>query len=66
MKYRVEIYDEYKPNDLTFYSDEISHNSFRKMVKDNIKNFNGDIRAYVFDNKKKKKIMAMYLPMEAR
>lgn len=66
MKYRVEVYDEYKPNDLTFHVDEINHNAFKKMVMDNVKKFNGNIKAYVFDTKKKKKVMAMYLPIEAR
>ena len=64
-RYRVEIYDENKANDLTIYSDEgISREYLGELVFGNIRQFAGNIRAYVFDNKKKRKTLAIYLPME--
>jgi len=64
-RYRVEIYDDNKANDLTIYSDEgISREYLGELVFGNIRRFAGDIRAYVFDVRNKKKILAIYLPME--
>jgi hypothetical protein len=64
-RYRIEIYDANKANDLTIYSDEgISREYLSELVFGNIRQFAGSIRAYVFDNKKKKKVLAIYLPME--
>lgn len=64
-RYRVEIYDDNKANDLTIYSDEgISREYLSELVFGNIRQFAGSIRAYVFDNKKKRKTLAIYLPME--
>ena len=65
MRYRVEIYDEYKPNDLTIYSEQgVDKEYLTEMVFSNVRRFNGNIKAYVYDNKEKKKITALYLPME--
>jgi hypothetical protein len=67
MRYRVEIYDEYKGNDLTFYSENnYDRDRLVRLVKDNVYKFDGDIRAYVYDNIKNKKIIAMFLPTWAR
>jgi hypothetical protein len=64
-RYRVEIYDDNKANDLTIFSDEgISREYLSELVFGNIRQFAGNVRAYVFDNKKKKKTLAIYLPME--
>ncbi len=64
-RYRVEIYDDNKANDLTIFSDEgISREYLGELVFGNIRQFAGNIRAYVFDTKKKKKTLAIYLPME--
>jgi hypothetical protein len=64
-RYRVEIYDDNKANDLTIYSDEgISREYLSELVFGNIRQFAGNIRAYVYDTKKKKKTLAIYLPME--
>jgi hypothetical protein len=64
-RYRVEIYDDNKANDLTIYSDEgISREYLSELVFGNIRQFAGNVRAYVYDNKKKKKTLAIYLPME--
>ena len=64
-RYRVEIYDEVKDNDLTIYSDEgINKEYLTELVFSNLRRFSGNVRAYVFDNLKKKKTTALYLPME--
>ena len=64
-RYRVEIYDDNKANDLTIYSDEgISREYLSELVFGNIRRFAGNVRAYVFDTKKKRKTLAIYLPME--
>lgn len=65
MRYRVEIYDQVKANDLTIYSDQgVDKVYLTEMVFSNMRRFVGDIKAYVYDTKEKKKITAMYLPME--
>ena len=65
MRYRVEIYDEYKPNDLTIYSEQgVDKEYLTEMVFSNVRRFDGNIKAYVYDNKEKKKVTALYLPME--
>jgi hypothetical protein len=65
MRYRVEIFDEYKSNDLTIYSEQgVDKEYLTEMVFSNITKFDGNIKAYVFDTLKKKKTTAMFLPME--
>lgn len=65
MRYRVEIYDEVKANDLTLFSElKVDKDQLTEMVFNNLNNFDGTINAYVIDNKSKKKITALYLPME--
>jgi len=65
-RYRVEIFDEVKSNDLTIYSDEgVNKEYLTELVFSNLRRFSGNVRAYVFDNLKKKKTTALYLPMEA-
>jgi len=61
-RFRVEIYDENKLNDLTIYSEQgVDKEYLTELVFSNIRNFSGKINAYVFDNVKKKKITAMFL-----
>ena len=63
-RYRVEIYDEVKTNDLTLYSDSyLTKEKLDKLVSKNLSRFVGNIRAYVFDTKKNKKVVAAFLPM---
>jgi len=65
MRYRVEIFDENKLNDVTIYSEQgVDKEYLTELVFSNIRNFDGNIKAYVFDNLKKKKTTAMFLPME--
>lgn len=64
-RFRVEIYDENKLNDLTIYSEQgIDKEYLNELVFSNLRRFQGNIKAYVFDSVKKKKTTAMYLPME--
>ena len=64
-RYRVEIFDEIKDNDLTIYSTEgVNKEYLTELVFSNLRRFSGNVRAYVFDNLKKKKTTALYLPME--
>ena len=61
-RFRVEIYDANKLNDITIYSDQgVDKEYLTELVFSNIKNFSGKINAYVFDNIKKKKTTAMFL-----
>jgi len=61
-RFRVEIYDANKANDITIYSEQgVDKEYLTELVFSNIKNFSGKINAYVFDNVKKKKTTAMFL-----
>ena len=61
-RFRVEIYDANKLNDITIYSDQgVDKEYLTELVFSNIRNFSGQINAYVFDNVKKKKTTAMFL-----
>ena len=65
-RFRVEIYDENKLNDVTIYSEQgVDKEYLTELVFSNLRRFNGTIRAYVYDNVRKKKITALLLPMEA-
>ena len=61
-RFRVEIYDANKANDITIYSDQgVDKEYLTELVFSNIRNFSGKVNAYVFDNVKKKKTTAMFL-----
>ena len=62
---RVEIYDDIKSNDMTFYSDQgVDKELLTEYVFSNISKFSSTVHAYVFDSLKNKKTTAMFLPME--
>ena len=64
-RYRIEIYDEIKDNDLTLYSEtKVDKEYLTELVFSNLRQFSGNVRAFVFDNLKKKKTTALFLPME--
>ena len=64
-RYRVEIYDDVKDNDLTLYSEtKVDKEYLTELVFSNLRQFSGNVRAYVFDQLKKKKTTALFLPME--
>jgi hypothetical protein len=61
-RYRVEIYDANKANDLTIYSEQgVDKEYLTELVFSNLNKFSGKVNAYVFDNVKKKKTTAMFL-----
>ena len=61
-RYRVEIYDANKINDVTIYSDSgVDKEYLTELVFSNLRNFHGKVSAYVFDNVKKKKTTAMFI-----
>jgi hypothetical protein len=61
-RYRVEIYDANKMNDVTIYSDSgVDKDYLTELVFSNLRKFSGRINAYVFDNVRKKKTTAMFL-----
>ena len=65
-RYRVEIYDENKANDLTIYSEQgVDKEHLTELVFSNFRKFDGNIRAYVYDNVKKKKTTALILNRES-
>ena len=60
-RFRVEIYDANKMNDVTIYSEQgVDKEYLTELVFSNIKNFSGRVNAYVFDNLKKKKTTALF------
>ena len=62
-RYRIEIYDENKLNDITIFSDtNIERDSLSQIVHSYLPNFKGDVKAYVFDQVKKKKLSAAFYP----
>jgi hypothetical protein len=64
-RFRIEIYDANKANDLTMYSDQgVDKEYLTELVFSNLRRFNGKVRAYVYDSVKKKKITAMFLNEE--
>ena len=61
-RYRVEIYDANKLNDVTIYSEQgVDRDYLTELVFSNLRKFHGRVNAYVYDNVKKKKVTAMFL-----
>jgi len=59
------MYDEVKQNDLTIYSEEgYDNESLKELVFSNLKRFDGNVKAFVYDQKNKKKTSAAFFPME--
>ena len=64
-RYRIEIYDDIKSNDVTMFADNnVDRDLLSEYVFANIRKFSSTVHAYVYDNEKKKKVTAMFLPME--
>jgi len=62
-RFRVEIYDANKLNDLTIYSEQgIDKEYLTEIVFSNLSRFSGNVKAYVYDEIKKKKTVALFLP----
>ena len=65
MRFRIDIYDEVKANDIRIFSDEgLDKEGLAQLVWSNLNNFQGNVKAYVFDSQKKKKTIAVYYPMD--
>lgn len=65
MRYRIEIFDEVKENDLTLYSEQgVDKEHLTEIVFSNLNNFSGNVKAFVYDKQKNKKTVALFLPME--
>ena len=64
-RFRVEIYDENKNNDVTLYSEQgVDKEYLTELVYSNLTKFDGNVKAFVFDKLKKKKTTAVFVPME--
>ena len=64
-RFRIEIYDEIKSNDVTLYFEQgVDKEYLTEIVFSNINKFQGNVKAFVFDSLKKKKTTALFLPME--
>ena len=64
-RFRIEIYDANKANDLTIYSEQgVDKEYLTELVFSNIRRFNGKVNAYVVDTLKKNKTTAMFLDEE--
>lgn len=64
-RFKIEMYDEVKANDLTIYSDEgYDNESLKELLFSNLKRFDGNVKAFVYDQKNKKKTSAAFYPME--
>jgi hypothetical protein len=60
-RFRVEIYDANKAHDMTlFLNEKVDREYLTELVVSNIKNFEGTVRAFTYDNVKKKKITALF------
>jgi hypothetical protein len=65
MRFRIDIYDEVKANDIRIFSDEgLDKEGLAQLVWSNLNNFQGNVKAYVFDSQKNKKTLAVYYPMD--
>ena len=61
-RFRIEIYDANKLNDVTIYSEQgVDKEYLTELVFSNLQKFSGRVNAYVFDNQKKKKTTALFL-----
>ena len=64
-RYRVEIYDDIKSNDLTIYSPtSVDKEYLTELVFSNLDKFSGNVKAFVYDMQKKKKTTFLVLPYE--
>ncbi len=65
MRFKIEMYDEVKQNDVTIYSEEgYDNESLKQLVFSHLKNFDGNVKAFVYDQQNKKKTSAAFFPME--
>jgi hypothetical protein len=64
-RFRIEIFDEIKANDLTLYAEDmVDKTKLNQIVFNNLYRFKGNVRAFVYDNAKKRKVTYLVLPLE--
>jgi len=61
-RFRIEIYDANKLNDLTIYSEQgVDKEYLTELVFSNLRRFNGKVNAYVVDTLRKRKQLQCFL-----
>jgi hypothetical protein len=64
-RYRIEIYDDIKSNDMTIYSDKmIDSEKLSELVFSNLRRFSGNVKAFAIDSTTNKKTAAAMFPLE--
>ena len=64
-RFRVEIYDANKANDLTLLFEQgVDKEYLTELAYSNLARFDGSVKAYTFDQLKKRKTTAVYIPSE--
>ncbi len=64
-RYRIEIYDDIKSNDMTIYSDKmIDSEKLSELVFSNLRRFSGNVKAIAIDSTTNKKNAAAMFPLE--
>lgn len=64
-RFRVEIYDANKAHDLTLQFEQgVDKEYLTELVYSNLAKFEGDVKAYVYDELKKRKTTAVFIPNE--
>lgn len=64
-RFRIEIFDDIKNNDLTIYSEKyLDRSRLNDVVLSELHRFKGSVRAYVYDMKKKAKVTYLQIPYE--
>lgn len=64
-RFRVEIYDANKAHDLTLMFEQgVDKEYLTELAYSNLAKFEGDVKAYVYDELKKRKTTAIFLPTE--
>ena len=64
-RFRVEIYDANKAHDLTLLFEQgVDKEYLTELAYSNLARFDGNVKAYTFDQLKKRKTTAVFIPME--
>jgi hypothetical protein len=64
-RYRIEIYDDIKSNDLTMYTNKlVDSERLSQIVFSNLRRFSGNVKAFAIDSTTNKKTAAVMFPLE--
>lgn len=64
-RFRVEIYDANKAHDVTMQFEQgVDKDYLTELAYSNLAKFEGDVKAYVYDELKKRKTTAIFIPNE--